>query len=295
MDAFISHSSKNAATAARLEQALQAQGLDVWLDESELGLGVMLGTELRESMRSAHALVLLWSKPASESRWVCSEWLTALHLDRFIVPWVLDGTPLPQCLQNTVYLKASRMTKAAVDRVARTVRAAPHHTNPLEPVMRAAGPELDATIASLAAGQQSVGERLGEGELDGAKKRQDALDKDMAAALARWPLDPMIVNLAGYHLKNAYLVEHWDAIQAGRGPSKDPNLVASEQRFFETLSIDPRDPSALNGLGSFLTFRRDLDAAEFFITAALAEAKRQGFPYPEAEQDLALVHRYQGD
>ena len=98
MDAFISHSSKNAATAARLEKALQAQGLDVWLDDSELGLGVMLGTELRESMRSARALVLLWSKPASESRWVCSEWLTALW-DR---PRSLAArVKLPRCARVT--------------------------------------------------------------------------------------------------------------------------------------------------------------------------------------------------
>ena len=114
----------------------------------------------------------------------------------------------------------------------------------------------------------------------------------MNRALKVWPLDPMILNLAGYDLKNAYMVKHWDAIQAGRGP-RDPLLDASEQRFFETLAIDPTDPSALNGLGSVLIFQRDLEAAEFFIRAALAKAKRKGIPYPAAEQDLALVLRYE--
>jgi Flp pilus assembly protein TadD len=87
------------------------------------------------------------------------------------------------------------------------------------------------------------------------------------------------------------MIKYWDAIQAGRG-QKDPLLEESERRFLETLAIDPTDPSALNGLGNILIFRRDLDAAEFFILAAIAAADRQGYPYEEAEHDLELVRRY---
>jgi Flp pilus assembly protein TadD len=101
----------------------------------------------------------------------------------------------------------------------------------------------------------------------------------------------MIVNLAGYHLKNAYMLKHWDAIQAGRAPD-DPLLAQAEQRFFETLAIDPTDPSALNGLGSILMYRRDLEAAEFFILAAIAQADRMRIDYPAAQHDLALVRRF---
>ena len=110
-------------------------------------------------------------------------------------------------------------------------------------------------------------------------------------ALQAWPLEPMIVNLAGYDLKNAYMVKHWDAIQAGRAPD-DPLLAQAERRFFDTLAIDPTDPSALNGLGSILMFRRDLDAAEFFILAAIAQADRRNMDYPEAKHDLALVRQF---
>jgi hypothetical protein len=53
------------------------------------------------------------------------------------------------------------------------------------------------------------------------------------------------------------------------------------------------DPSALNGLGSILLFERELDAAEFFVLAAIQAAERKGMGgYPEAEHDLALVRRY---
>jgi hypothetical protein len=159
--------------------------------------------------------------------------------------------------------------------------------------MRAESPELSETIATIARRQQDLGEALGRRELDEAVKIQAALDEVMKNARKRWPLDPMIVNLEGYHLKNAYMVKHWDAIQAGRAP-RDPLLDQAEWRFFETLSIDPTDPSALNGLGSILLFERDLQAAEFFIQAAIRAAERQGMAtYPAAEQDLALVKRFQ--
>jgi Flp pilus assembly protein TadD len=79
--------------------------------------------------------------------------------------------------------------------------------------------------------------------------------------------------------------------QPGRAPD-DPLLAQAEQRFFETLAIDPTDPSALNGLGSILMYRRDLEAAEFFILAAIAQADRQNIDYPAAQHDLALVRRF---
>jgi TIR domain len=293
VDAFISHSSKNRAAARRLEKLLESEGLDVWLDDSEIRLGVLLDSELQGSIRQCRTFVLLWSKPAAASRWVNSEWLTAFHLDRLILPWVLDETRLPQCLQNSVYLSLPRVGQEEAKRLARQIGDAGDSATQVAPLMRAEAPELSAAIATIAAQQQEVGDALGLRELDEAAKIQASLDEVMQDARERWPLDPMIVNLDGYHLKNAYMLAHWDAIQAGRAP-RDPLLDQAEWRFFETLSIDPTDPSALNGLGSILLFERDLQAAEFFIKAAIRAAKRQGMAsYPAAEQDLALVKRFQ--
>jgi hypothetical protein len=225
LDAFISHSSKNRTTAIRLESALQEQGLTVWLDDSEIRLGVLLGAELQGSIRDARVVVLLWSAESAESRWVCSEWLTAIHLERFIIPCVLDDTPLPQCLQNNVYLKMRRVTGDAVERVTRAVRDAPEGSNRLEPVMRAEDPRLTDTIGRLAGDQHEVMERLAERDLARAAEAHSTIDHALALALERWPLDPILVDLAGYQLKNAYMIDHWDAVQAGRGP-KDPLLDA---------------------------------------------------------------------
>jgi len=290
MDAFISHSSANRTLASRLEKALESTGLRVWLDDSEIRLGVLLGKELQDSIRASRVLLLLWSSHAASSRWVASEWLTAFHLNRYIAPCVLDDTPLPQCLQGSVFLRMPRVTASVVEHLVRAVREAPDGPNPLEPLMRAESAEVEEIIKRIAGGQQALLEQL-EGDLTKAAQMQVLLDESIDKALHTWPFDPEIGNLAGYHLKNAYMVKHWGAIQAGRAPD-DPVLAQAEQRFFETLAIDPTNPSALNGLGSILLFRRDLDAAEFFIRAAIAQAGRMNMPYPQAEHDLALVHRF---
>jgi len=291
IDAFISHSSVNRTSAVRLEEALEADGLSVWLDDSEIRLGVLLGEELQSSIRNARVLLLLWSKAAAESRWVATEWLTAFHVRRFIVPCSLDGAPLPQCLQTSVYLRIKRITAGIVEDLARAIRESPKGPNELAPAMSAQGPELSAALSKIMAGQDAIQEMLGKGSLAKAREQQGQLDPVVEKALSAWPLDPVLVNLAGYHLKNAYMLMYWDAIQAGRGP-RDPLLEQSERRFFETLALDPTDPSALNGLGNILFFRRDLDAAEFFHIAALAAAKRQGIAYPAAEHDLELVRQF---
>ena len=122
IDGFISHSSADRAVAVRIEKALEAEGLSVWLDDSEIRYGVLLGSQLRDSIRDAKAMILLWSSDAAASRWVATEWLTAFHVGRFIVPCSLDDTSLPQCLQTSLRLPIRRLTRGVVEDLQRAVR-----------------------------------------------------------------------------------------------------------------------------------------------------------------------------
>jgi len=69
-------------------------------------------------------------------------------------------------------------------------------------------------------------------------------------------------------------------------------LDQAEHCFFETLCVDPSDPSALNGVGSILMFERELAAAEFFQLRAIAMVKREGGDYPAAQHDPDLILFY---
>jgi TIR domain len=199
MDAFISHSSKNHSLATKVESTLAAAGLDVWLDTSDIHLGALLRNELQASIDRCRIMILLWSRPASQSRWINAEWLTAFHLDKFILPCTLDDTPLPQCLQPTVFLPLRRASKTTLDRLARAVREAPRSRNETPPLMRSQSAELQRAITAIVEGQQAIGDHLNKRQVANAAEVQALLDDVMTHARATWPLDPVIVNLDGYH------------------------------------------------------------------------------------------------
>jgi tetratricopeptide (TPR) repeat protein len=287
MDAFISHSSADRVRAARVERTLEEDGLTVWFDRSEIRPGRLLRAELQGAIRDSRVIILVWSKAAATSRWVAAELLTAFHSDRFVVAGTCDKTPLPYFLQNTIYLNlAARQTRWRDD-LLRAVRKAPAAANDVPPRIAAPTRELNETIRLLAEGQALVTGNIGRDDRK-ARDTQAVLNPAMKAAEKRWRLEAMILNLAGYHHKNAYMLKHWDAIAAGQ-PPKDALLDRAERSFYKSLFANPFDYSALNGLGSILFYERDLDAAEFFIRRALALAKSEGQRYNAAEHDLAMV------
>ena len=290
MNTFISHSSKDTSQSVRIERALEKDGHEVWLDRSDIRLGVLLRAELQSAIRKSRAVVLVWSKPAAASRWVAAEILTAFHLRRFIIPCVVDNTPLPQFLDNTVYLDFRANPKTALRSLRRAAANVPKTANTFSKVMSSQSPDLQEMIRLIVKAQGVELDRLGN-DLSGAREMHAVVDAAMKKVEKRWRLDLSILNLAGYHRKNAYMLKHWDAIQAGR-PPKDPLLRRAEQFFFEALFVTPTDCSALNGLGSVLLLERELEAAEFFVRRAIAIAKKKKIAYSDAEQDLAMITYY---
>jgi tetratricopeptide (TPR) repeat protein len=288
MDAFISHSSKDTVLAARTEELLEEDGLKVWLDHSEIRLGALLRPELQTAIKNSRVLVLLWSQAAAKSRWVAAEVMTAFHLNRFTLACVRGNLELPYFLQNTIYLKLQLRKTDWAEHLRRAVREAPDAANDVPTMMARQSQELQDAIHRIVQGQMEVTNHLANGDLRGAKEKQQLVDRITVDAKKAWPLESTVLNLAGYHHKNAYLLKHWPAIQAGR-PPKDRLLMLAESCFFKALFVNPNDYGALNGLGSILILGRDLEAAEFFIRRAIALAEQAGINYPAAEHDLATI------
>ncbi len=286
-DAFLSHASQDAAFVAELEQSLRENHIHTWFDNSNLAFGSLLRDELQAAIQKSRVLVLLWSKPASASRWVMAEIFTAFHCERFIIPCVLDKTPLPQFLANSAYLSRKRDHADIGTKLSRAISGAPSNANPLLTRMSSRTQDMEALVNQIGAAQITVLQTMTKDFQKAAEANEsvgDAVDSAMQLA----PLDPMVLALAGYQCKNNYLFKYWDAVQAGRAP-KDPLLLQGERYFFETLCLDPVDPSALNGLGSILMLERELDAAEFFQRRAINIVKRSGGNYEAAQHDLDLI------
>jgi hypothetical protein len=132
-DAFLSHSSSDAEFATRLVQSLEARALNLWIDNSDLRFGALLRNEIQSAISGSRVLILLWSKAASRSRWVMAEMFTAFHLNRFIIPCVLDSTPLPRFLQNAAHLDRQRDEAHIGQLLSRAIRTAPASANEAAP------------------------------------------------------------------------------------------------------------------------------------------------------------------
>jgi hypothetical protein len=290
-DAFISHSSANRRRAAKLREGLTEDGLSIWLDSSDIRFGSLLGRQLQEAIGGSGTVLLLWSDKASASPWVTVEWLSAIQLDRVIIPCVLDATSLPQCLSTALYVDLRRSSPVALEALGRQLRDPAPEGTALTPFARAEEPKLAAAISAISRSQYEVLDLVPR-DPRAADRQQRKVARSLAEARSRWPLDSELLNLAGYQAKNDYLLQHWGAVQAGRWPSSDPHLVESRQRFFEGLSIDPTNTWALNGLANTLLFQREFDAAAFFNRAAITAARTQGIANGAAQEDAELISRF---
>ena len=286
---FVSHASADAVFVAAIDRALRADKLKTWIDQSDIQVGDLLRDQLLEAIRGSRAVVLVWSKVASKSRWVMAEIFMAYYLDRFIIPCALDATPLPQFLGNLVYLYRGREKRRLLQELGRAVRSAPARANVPAAVIIGDTAELQSWTDRVSRAQYEVADAAGD------PKQAFLLNRKVGTDLRRLqktaPLHPRVLNLAGYQCKNTYMLKHDPAIQAGRAP-KDRLLQQGERHFFESLCVDPNDIEAINGLGNILFYERELDAAEFFHRAAIDRAKRTCRRYPAAEHDLALVLRF---
>jgi tetratricopeptide (TPR) repeat protein len=293
MDAFLSHSHRDADFAFRLERALTAEGLTVWVDHDNIRAGGVLVAGLQAALHACRTIVVLWSEASSESPWVTTEWTSVVNLNhqretttkKGVIPCRLDETPLALFLLNYVFCDFRKSFDDGLrDLVASLKRGTVENTPP------AARWTPSDFVKEILAGQISVLDALATGDVPRANELQSELHPLVDRALRENPADDDILNLAGYDKKNQYMIRHWADVQQGRSP-KDVLLDQAMEMFFKALSARPDNPSALNGLGSVFILRRDLDAAEFYVSRALARSAEDGVNYGAAEHDLQLIRQ----
>jgi hypothetical protein len=283
-DAFISHASADRSKAQLVESALGASR--VWFDRSDIRLGALLGRELLSQIRKSRTVVLLWSRRASRSPWVQSEWISAVTLRKPVIPLLLDRTPLPQSLGNTLWQSLNKSPEDAVAELVRTVRGRLARGGSVSPPMRLPDAARDAQIDALARAQEAMFNCRDSGDLAGARRRQRRLERDVASLVGKYPLDARVATLWAYNAKNGVILDHEPELAAGIRLA-DERLEQARWRFLHALWLDPFNPEALNGLGTIAWFGHDLDTAEFFVRAAL----RRLPDYPAARHDLELIMR----
>ena len=81
---FISYPSKDVQIAEEIEYSLKKDGFDIWPDKREIE--TVWSKEISDTLTTRDIILVIWTKNASASRYVKSEWLTARALGKLIKP-----------------------------------------------------------------------------------------------------------------------------------------------------------------------------------------------------------------
>lgn len=109
MTVFVSHNNANKKLARMIAVSFASLGHNVWFDQWDLQKGGALTASIREGIARTDLMALLWSEPASRSRWVKLEVRSFMrrvkrHPKLRLVPIMLDDTPLKKYVSDRVGL-----------------------------------------------------------------------------------------------------------------------------------------------------------------------------------------------
>jgi TolB-like protein len=156
-DIFLSYTREDQAMAKRFAEAFEAQGFSVWWDVT-LRSGQAYDEVTEEALKTARAVVVLWSKKSVVSRWVRAE-ATLADRNRTFVPARIEACDLPIMFELTQTADLSRWIGAANDPAWRTflddvqrivARGGTEPPQTLSPVAQGPPKATRATLTTLA-------------------------------------------------------------------------------------------------------------------------------------------------
>ncbi|HSP97721.1 MAG TPA: toll/interleukin-1 receptor domain-containing protein, partial [Candidatus Dormibacteraeota bacterium] len=93
-DVFISYSREDRTRVQGLVQALEARGLSIWIDHSDIPPGATFDDAIESALDAARCVIVVWTAHSVASRWVRSEASAALDRNR-LVPVLFEPVPIP--------------------------------------------------------------------------------------------------------------------------------------------------------------------------------------------------------
>lgn len=93
-DIFISYSSKRKSVAKEVCRYLEGNGLKCWMAPRNLIPGINFGNQIDDAIRNSKIVVLIFSRPASKSKWVSGEINVAFEEGKYIIPFCIDDTEM---------------------------------------------------------------------------------------------------------------------------------------------------------------------------------------------------------
>lgn len=91
---FISYSRIDKDTIDKITNHLQGQGIELWLDKSDLDPMDKWVTEIEKALKNCYAVCAMVSPDSLESKWVIREWLFADDLRKPLIPFIIREVEL---------------------------------------------------------------------------------------------------------------------------------------------------------------------------------------------------------
>ena len=95
---FVSYARTDARKVHVLVRLLRTTGAPIFLDVDSIALGSKWRARISEAIGVSDAVLVFWSKAASESSEVRVEYEMAISLERDVIPVALDATSFPPAL-----------------------------------------------------------------------------------------------------------------------------------------------------------------------------------------------------
>lgn len=154
--AFLSHSSADQATAQHLTQRLRNEGIEVWIDTEQIGLGESIPARISAGLQETDIILVLVSESFVRSSWCRAEYepllIREIEDDRtWVVPLILDDTPMPPLLATKRYLDLRSPHQVDLDELAWTIRRA-HSVKEISRMVSTSPPTFEGSALGLIIG-----------------------------------------------------------------------------------------------------------------------------------------------
>jgi TIR domain len=118
---FISYSSKDRDDALRIQEALEAENVAVWIDCEAIGVGQSFSDAIEVALNEADYYLLLISENSNNSKWVKREISAAFEQAQKrnlpVIPFLLSQADVPLAFKGLVYIDGTRSFEKGLDQL----------------------------------------------------------------------------------------------------------------------------------------------------------------------------------
>ena len=115
-EVFVSYSQRDEPIVSAAVQLMRAVGARTFQDTDSIPLGEIWRQVIFTTIESARSIIVFWSRNSAASAAVQAEWKQGVHLNKRIIPVLLDSTPLDPHLAKYQRLDWRVFSVAGVER-----------------------------------------------------------------------------------------------------------------------------------------------------------------------------------